>query len=305
MQFDHVLSVYERMLSPKHPLRIKAMADKADALGCLGRLVESLALFKAALLLARQVFDHYSRILVALEVNMALTLGELGMYEEAAEVHERLMRAMERSPLFGPSDFDTWISRINHCRTVVVLGSFAEAVPLLQDSLAAFDGMGLGREHPVLGTIPQHYGEASLGVGRAEQAVPMFQRSIAFTEHQFGFHHYLIPDNLIQLATAYKQLGRCSGERRIPLLDRAVAIRELSIRRDKEKDAGPLGAALQAAASCYEEAGRLAEAEALWIGCVAAFTKARCFLLHSTLASLFSFVGSLSRNSHPFHPLSR
>ena len=36
----------------------------------------------------------------------------------------------------------------------------------------------------------------------------MFQRSIAFTEHKFGFHHYHIPGDLINLAEAYKRLGR-------------------------------------------------------------------------------------------------
>ena len=102
----------------------------------------------------------------------------------------------------------------------------------------------------------------------------MFQRSIAFHEHKFGFHHYLIPENLMYLAEAYKQLGRGFGER-IALLNRAVAIRELSIGRDKEKDAGLLAAALEASATCYEEAGRLGEAEALWAKCVAANTKAR------------------------------
>ena len=102
----------------------------------------------------------------------------------------------------------------------------------------------------------------------------MFQRSNAFIEHKFGFHHYLIPDNLISLAEAYKQLAHGFGER-IALLDRAVAIRELSIGRDKEKDARPLAAVYQASASCYEESGRLGEAEALWAKCVAAFTKAR------------------------------
>ena len=273
-QPDRVLSVYERTLPAEHPDRIMAMGYKANSLRDLCRIDESLALFEAALKLGRQVLKEDSADLLFLENGMALTLGGLGLYKEEAEVYPRVIRAYERSPLFGPSHADTWKSRSNLGRALIIQGKFSEAIPLLRDTLAAFDGMGLGREHPLLGTIPQFYGKALLGAGRAAEAGPMFQRSIAFYEHKFGFHHYLIPDNLISLAEAYKQLGRGFGER-IALLDRAVAICELSIGRDKEKYAELLAAALEASASCFEEAGRLGEAEALWAKCVAANTKAR------------------------------
>ena len=273
-QRDRVLSVYERMLPAEDSLRIRAMGDKANSLRDLCQLDESLDLFEAALKLGRQVFEEDSDDLLGLENDMALTLGGLGLYEEEAEVYARVIRVSERSPRFGPSHVSTWNSRINLGHALVNLGRFSEAVPLLRDSLAAFDGMGLGREHPVMGSIPQFYGKALLGAGRAVEAVPMFQRSIAHTEHKFGFHHYLIPANLIDLAEAFKQLGRGFGER-LALLGRAVAIRELSIGRDKDEDADLLAAAYQASATCYEEAGHLGEAEALWAKCVALFSQVR------------------------------
>ena len=97
----------------------------------------------------------------------------------------------------------------------------------------------------------------------------MFQRSVAFPEHKFGFHHYLIPASLLNLADAYKQLGRGFGER-LSLLDRAAAIFELSIERSKPESAGPLANALILSAGCCEEAGRLGEAEARWARCMGA-----------------------------------
>ena len=134
--------------------------------------------------------------------------------------------------------------------------------------------MGLGKEHPQLGLIPQAYGRALLGAGQAAAAVPMFQRNIAFHERKFGLHHYLIPGDLIDLAEALGQLGRGFDER-LSLLNRAVAIRELSIGRDKDQNAGPLAAALEKCAECYEEAGRLVEAELRWAKCSATYTKVR------------------------------
>ena len=155
---------------------------------------------------------------------------------------------------------------------LVELGRFSEAFPLLRDSLAAYDGMGFGPEHPQLGNIPQLYGRALLGVGRAADSLSLFQRVIAHIEQRFGRHHYFIPENLLRISDAYTQMGRSCDER-LPLLDRAVAIRELSIGVDKnsKRHADLIGQALQKSAECSEEAGRLAEAE--WAKCVAAYTK--------------------------------
>ena len=48
---------------------------------------------------------------------------------------------------------------------------------------------------------------------RPAEAVPMFQRSIAYYERKFGVHHQNIPHNLFQIAEAYKQMGRGCDER--------------------------------------------------------------------------------------------
>ena len=69
-------------------------------------------------------------------------------------------------------------------------------------------------------------------------------------------------------------MGR-SFDERLSLLNRAVAIRELSIGRDKDQNAGHLGRALEKCAECYDEAGRLVEAESRWAKCSAAYTKVR------------------------------
>ena len=273
-QHDRVLSVFERILPATHPLRVWAVGRKANALRLAGRQAESLVLFKAALKQGRRVFAEDSGELVALKENMASTLADLGELEDSAGMYERLIEVQERSPLAGPSHESTWETCVHLGRTLVRLGKFSKAVPLLRDSLAAYDSIGLGQEHPQLVIIPQQLGKALLGAGRPAEAVPLFQRSIAFTERKHGAHHFDLSSDLLDLARAYGQMGRGFGMR-LSLLDRAVTICELSVGRDKNQDAGPRAVVLQACAECYEEAGHLDEAEARWAKCVAAFEKVR------------------------------
>ena len=192
-QRDRVLSVYERVLPATDPLRISAMCSKAGALDCVDRLDESLALFKAAVKLGRKVFKEDSGELLRLEGSMAAALEQSGKREEAVEVYERLIEVRERSPLYGPSHELTWKTRADLGSTLVGMGKFTEAIPLLCDSLAAYDGMRLGPDHPELGFIPQYCGRALLGAGRPAEAVPLFQRCIAFTERKHGPFHFDIP----------------------------------------------------------------------------------------------------------------
>ena len=302
-QFDRVLSVYERTLPAEHPLRIGAMSHKASALRELGRLGESLDVFTVAIKLARHVFEEDSDLLVKLEKDIAKLLVALGNREMAAEVYERLIRVFERSPRFGSTHMRTWESRSSLGDTLVILGKFSAAIPLFRDSLAAYDSMGLAeRRYPVVGFAFLSLGRALLGAGRAAEAVPMFQRSITFFEHHFGPHHHIISTGLIPLAEAYKHLGRGFGER-LPLLDRAVAIFEHSILRE-ETGAGLLAETLTFSAACYEEAGRLGEAEAQWVKCVATYTKARSsdFALASSEQAQLVFCGSGRRPSESERP---
>ena len=271
-QYDRVLSVYVRVLPADHPNLITAIGIKASSLYYLGRLTESLAFFMVASERGRRVFQADSNDHLVLERNMANVLAALGQHEEAVEVHSRLLEVKERSPRYGPSHVSTWQMRVNLGAALVNAGSFSEAIPLLRDSLDAYDSMGLGPEHPILGVIPHYYGRALLGAGHPAEAAPMFQRSIAYRERKHGPFHFEIPSDLHDLAKAYGQMGRGFGER-LSLLDRAVTIRELSVGRDKDEDAGQLALVLQACAECYEEAGSLEEAEERWAKCTAAFEK--------------------------------
>ena len=143
-QHDRVLSVYVRELPADHPDLISAMDDKASSLHALGRLTESLALFKVASERGRRVFQADSDKHLVLEGNMANVLAALGQHEEAVEVQRRLLEVKERSPLYGPSHGSTWHSRACLGAALVYAGTFSEAIPLLRDSLANYDGMGLG-----------------------------------------------------------------------------------------------------------------------------------------------------------------
>ena len=112
-QHERVLSVYGRELPEKHPRRIRALGKKAGALRLLGRLDDSLSLYEAALKLGRLVFERDSEDLLVLEGDTAMTLSHLGKHEAAAEVYERVIKASERSPRFGPSHQTTWACSVS------------------------------------------------------------------------------------------------------------------------------------------------------------------------------------------------
>ena len=249
------------------------------------------------------MFERDSEDLLALEASMASALSQLGKDEEAAGVYERVLEAEERSPRFGPSHQSTWCTRANLGISYTDLGRFSEAIPLLHDSLAAYDGMGLGPEHPQLGSLPHHYGSALLGAGRAAEAVPLFQRAIDFRERKFGLHHEFITHSLLSMAEALCRMGR-GWDERLPLLDRAAAIHDLSIGRENNRNEAGLARALRAAAECCEEAGHLAGAESRWAKCVSTATKVSgycsctgCVSLCSV--SLYNLNMSGSIYSHP------
>ena len=91
-------------------------------------------------------------------------------------------------------------------------------------------------------------------------------------------------------------MGRGFGER-LPLLDRAVAIREASV--GVPPNAAWLDDALRDAAFGYEDAGRPAEAQSRLVKCVAAYTKVRrgsngpgLLRLFGSLALLLIFPGA-------------
>ena len=109
-------------------------------------------------------------------------------------------------------------------------------------------------------------------MGQAADAALMFQRSVDFVERKFGLHHFLIPECLILRADALGQLGPGFVDERLSLLDRAVAIRELSIGVDKDSNAGRLSFVIGKIADCLEEANRLDEAAIQWAKCLAICT---------------------------------
>ena len=141
----------------------------------------------------------------------------------------------------------------------------------------------------MMGFVPQKYGKALLGAGRPAEAVPLFLRSIAFSERKYGPHNHLIAVDLLDLAEAYGRMGRGFGKR-LSLLDRAVASCEMSAERAKAFWHGvdQLAVALQASANCYEEAGLFVEAEVRWAKCLAFCEKVR-----SDVGSQCAAIGSI------------
>ena len=135
-------------------------------------------------------------------------------------------------------------------------GRYADAVPLAQRALAAFES-ALGPEHPNVATSLGNLAALSLSLGRYAEAERLNKRALAIREKALGPEHPAVAGSLANLAEAYRALGRYAEA--AASMQRALAIRE--------KTLGPqhpnLARSLNNLAALHESQGRYAEAETM------------------------------------------
>jgi tetratricopeptide (TPR) repeat protein len=135
------------------------------------------------------------------------------------------------------------------------LGMFAEAEPLLQESVSLrrpfsdTDPLELAETHHLLGDLYWR-------TGRPAKAEPYFHRAWTMREKELGPKNLLVAESLEGLARSLREQGR--NQEALPLMERAVEIRQESDGSDTA-----LPGTLSALAEVYGNLGQTVEAERL------------------------------------------
>ncbi|CAE7792121.1 NPHP3 [Symbiodinium sp. CCMP2592] len=143
----------------------------------------------------------------ALEVktDMAITLTELGRFEEALQMEQEVLAA--RTEALGARHPDTLSTQGNMAVTLKELGRFEEALQMEQEVLAARTE-ALGARHPDTRSTQGNVAITLTELGRFEEALQMEQEVLAARTEALGARH---PDTLStqgNMAATLKELGR-------------------------------------------------------------------------------------------------
>jgi tetratricopeptide (TPR) repeat protein len=144
----------------------------------------------------------------------------------------------------------------NAAKYIMDRGSYADAEPLLQRSLAIY-GKVLGPDHPQVATSLNNLAFLYSNQGRYAEAEPLYQRSLAIWEKALEPDHPDVAMGLNNLASLYNSQGRYAEAE--PLYQRSLAIWEKAL----EPHHPDMALGLNNLASLYSNQGRYAEAEPL------------------------------------------
>jgi tetratricopeptide (TPR) repeat protein len=164
---------------------------------------------------------------------LAITLGRVGRYSEAEEVHRRVLAMRERT-----RDYRAIAETIGNLAVISYRrGKFAEAERLHKRELEIWearpndaDAYGIPSLAGALTNLAVVYREE----GRYEEAEGLYKRAQAINERKFGSNHPDIAINLGELTLLYLAQGRYQEAE--PLAKRALAIRE----QDGARAASPI-----------------------------------------------------------------
>ncbi|MFF7777538.1 FxSxx-COOH system tetratricopeptide repeat protein [Streptomyces tanashiensis] len=190
-----------------------------------GRSMVSSGLFQSALaywqerlaLTEKELGPEHAETL-SVRTDLACTYNELGQYDDARLLHERVLA--DRIRLFGDDDASTQTARAFLAVTCCHLGQYEEALQLERQVLDARRRV-FGDDHP-----ETRWARANLAVtynrlGRHDDALPLCEQVLAERIHLLGEVH---PDTCLarnNLAATYRNLGR--HEDALPLCERVLA----------------------------------------------------------------------------------
>ena len=128
----------------------------------------------------------------------------------------------------GPGDLDTQNARITLAAAFHAVGRVAEAIPLLQESLAAQVQM-LGADFPGALALRNNLASAYRATGRPAEAIPLFEENAASCERLLGIDHPKTVASRHNLALARQEAEQAAGRvsEAIPLSEQTLDGQEL------------------------------------------------------------------------------
>ena len=146
---------------------------------------------------------------------------EQGRLVEAVEDARRAVAAKEKA--HGPDSADVGLSLSNVAVYLEALGNTEEAVAYIERGVGALEA-GLGPEHPRTAVLLSNYAEILNRLGRFGEAREMARRALAIFERESAPDTAVLAYPLTALGLGY--LGEGMADRALPVLERAVAIRD-------------------------------------------------------------------------------
>ena len=199
-------------------------ADHAAVREMLGQVTALLGNAGAA---AEDADEKLTSMLMRLRL---LALDHLAGLGDSAQlvitIGEPLLADLGRA--LGPGDLDTQNARITLAAAFHAAGRVAEAIPLLQESLAA-QVQVLGADFPGALALRNNLASAYLATGQAAEAIPLFEENATSCERLLGTDHPKTVASRHKLALARHEAEQAAGRvsEAIPLFEQTLDGREL------------------------------------------------------------------------------
>ena len=153
--------------------------------------------------------------------NLAETLREMGHYNDALEMHQKILGIKKN--LLGTEHASIATSLNNIAMVLLLKGNFKEAESMFRNSIKIAEKM-LGSQHPSLATYINNLAGSLRMKGENQKAKTLFQRALKIREKLLGPKHPKTAESLNNLSEVLHHEGDLEGAEK--LLTRSISIYE-------------------------------------------------------------------------------
>jgi tetratricopeptide (TPR) repeat protein len=214
--YERGYAIEQKTLGPDHPLLAKTLIGMAVVHDERGEHERSVATLQQAEAILRRVqADHPS--LAFVYTNLGSALQALGRPREAFEQQERAYEAFQKR--LGTA-YETAAALQGMGMAKLDLDEPAQALRYSEQAEAMCE-RALGASHPICGQILAAVGEAQRRLGKLDEAMAQFRRSVSIGEKLGSTHPQLVPS---LLGIARIELARHAAASATATLERARTI---------------------------------------------------------------------------------
>ena len=252
---EKVLTIYEKVLGPEHPLTAQSLSNLALLYNNMGAYEKVEPLVRRSLAIREKALGLEHPDTANSLNNLALLYDTMGAYEKAEPLYLRSLAIREKA--LGMEHPLTALSLNNLALLYHKMGAYEKAEPLYQRSVTINEKV-LGPEHP--DTVPtlNNLAELYRTMGAYDRAEPLYRRSLAINEKVLGPEHPNTAQSLNNMALLYQTMG--NYDKAEPLYLRSLAINEKALGTEHPTTA----LSMNNLASLYYTIGAYEKAEPLY-----------------------------------------
>jgi CHAT domain-containing protein len=208
----------ESKYGPDSPMTISMLGNLAIVNTNLGEYGTALKLERQALAGREKIFGPEHPATALGLCNLAIVYARLGDVGRALPLLRRALAIRERA--LGPEHLMTAVSLTLLAEGLAIQRQYAEALPLQRRALQIAEKQR--PNHPQLAEALGSLARLLEEKGQPQQALPLYERSLAILQAAFGPDHPQVAGRLSTLAALHKRLGQ--PERALPLYQDALRI---------------------------------------------------------------------------------